>query len=72
MTNAKAIPPTGTALADLIERTAGALPMTLKALLRECDVHWSTFARWRLGETNPWPRTHQRVLQRIEALWQNR
>jgi hypothetical protein len=27
--------------------------LPLKHILRECCVHWSTFARWRLGQTEP-------------------
>lgn len=52
---------TGQALAGRIEQTARDLRLTRKTVLRVCGVHWSTFARWRLGETEPKESTESQV-----------
>lgn len=61
----------GKQLAYAIERTALDTHRTLKVVLQHCQVHWSTFARWRLGETEPYPRVAQRVQRALEGLWPN-
>jgi len=61
----------GYEIAARIERLAETKGFTIRRILKECHVNWSTFSRWRDGSTNPFNVTIMRVeaaLDRLEHL----
>ena len=58
----------GLQLAAEIEELAERRGFTIRRILLEASVNWSQFSRWRLGETNPYNLTLERVRAAITRL----